>query len=192
MSIPRTPRPGPKKAGNAADADEHKDDEVSEDEHDRQIPGRRRYETEIQGNKFRNVRLPTFWRNRPKLWFAQLESEFVAYRIRSDDIRYSAVVRHLDEVTMLAVANILECPPDTGRFEALKNTLITRFSDSLEKQLRTLMSEMELGDKTPSTLLREMRALAGTPVTDDLLKTLWMQRLPQRIQELLTGRRKPE
>lgn len=44
---------------------------------------------------------------------------------------------------------------------------------------------MELGDKTPSAFLREMRTLAESNVTDDLLKTLWIQRLPQRIQELL-------
>lgn len=88
---------------------------------------------EIQSNEFRNVRLPTFWRNRPKLWFASLESEFTAYRVRSDDIKYSAVVRHLDEQIMLAVADILEQPPSSGKYEKLKSVLIERFSDSLEK-----------------------------------------------------------
>ena len=141
---------------------------------------------EIQANEFRNVKLTTFWRNRPKLWFVSLESEFTAYRVRSDDIKFSAVVRHLDEQTMLAVADVLEQPPSTGKYDKLKAVLIERFSDSLEKQLRTLLDGMDLGDKAPSVLLREMRTLAGANVTDNMLRTLWLQRLPTRIQELLT------
>lgn len=52
--------------------------------------------------------------------------------------------------------------------------------------MRTLLEATELGDKAPSVLLREMRTLAGTNVTDNMLRTLWLQRLPTRIQELLT------
>ncbi|KAK2578593.1 hypothetical protein KPH14_008481 [Odynerus spinipes] len=140
---------------------------------------------EIQASEFRNVRLHTFWKNRPKLWFTQLECEFAAYRIRSDDIKFSAVVRHLDEQTMMNVADVLEQPPDTGKYDRLKAVLIERYTDSTEKQLRALLGGVELGDKTPSTLLREMRTLAGGSVQDDMLRTLWMQRLPQRTQELL-------
>lgn len=140
---------------------------------------------EIQANEFRNVRLTTFWRNQPKLWFAQLECEFKAYRIRSDEIKYGAIVRHLDESTINMVGDILENPPETGKYEKLKTSLIERFTDSMEKRLRTLLDGIELGDKTPSTLLREMRNLAGANVTDNMLKTLWMQRLPARTQELL-------
>lgn len=125
---------------------------------------------EIQSNEFRNVKLSMFWRNRAKLWFTFLESEFTAYRL--DDIKFSAVVRHLDEQTMLAVADILEQPPSSDKYEKLKSILIERFSDSLEKQLRKLLVGMELEDKTPSVLLREMRTLAGANVTDSMLRTL--------------------
>lgn len=115
-----------------------------------------------------------------------LESEFTAYKVRSDDIKYSSVVRHLDEKTMLAVADVLENSLKADKYEKIKATLIERFSDSLEKQLRTLLDGMQLGDKAPSTLLREMRTLAGANVTDSMLRTLWLQRLPTRIQELLS------
>lgn len=153
--------------------------------HERPSQGERSEALEIQSNEFRNVKLQMFWRNRPKLWFASLECEFTAYRIRFDDIKYSAVVRHLDEQTMLAVVEVLEQPPETGKYAKFKSTLIERFSNSLEKQLRTLLYGMELGDKMPSVLLREMRTLAGANVTDNMLRTFWMQRLPRRLQELL-------
>lgn len=50
----------------------------------------------------------------------------------------------------------------------------------------TLLGEVELGDRRPSVLLREMRTLAGTNSTDDLLRTLWLKRLPPRVRELLS------
>ncbi|XP_070156750.1 uncharacterized protein [Polyergus mexicanus] len=141
--------------------------------------------TETYAAEFRSVRLPTFWKNRPGLWFIHLESEFNAYRVRSDDARYNAIVRHLDEEVMIAVADILEAPPVTGKYDSLKKHLIKRFTDSQEKQLRTLLRGIELGDKKPSQLLREMKTLAGTEATEGLLRTLWLQRLPARIQQFL-------
>lgn len=71
----------------------------------------------------------------------------------------------LDEQTMLAVANILEQPPNSGKYKKLKSILIERFSDSLKKQLKKLLDGMELEDKTSSVLLREMRTLTGANVT---------------------------
>ena len=58
------------------------------------------------GAEFRFVQLATFWRNRPKLCFSQLESEFYAYRVRSDEAKYNAVVRYLDEATLMIVSDI--------------------------------------------------------------------------------------
>lgn len=139
---------------------------------------------EVHGNEFRNVRLQTFWPTKPKLWFRRIESEFHAYRIKSDDTRFDTVIRHLDVETMTAIEDILEDLPDTGKYELVKNTLISRFSSSEEKQIQTLLHGLELGERAPSALLREMRALAGTNVTDSVLRTLWLQRMPQRIREV--------
>ncbi|EZA59717.1 hypothetical protein X777_16517 [Ooceraea biroi] len=111
---------------------------------------------ELFASEFRNVRLPTFWKKRLALWFVQLESEFTTYHIRSDDVKFSAVIRHLDEETMIVVADALETPPPQDKYTHLKRILIERFTDSQEKQLRKLLLGIELGDKKPSVLLREM------------------------------------
>jgi len=52
---------------------------------------------QINSNEFCLIKLPTFWHKNPKLWFAQLESEFLVYRIRLDDVKFSSILRHLDE-----------------------------------------------------------------------------------------------
>lgn len=136
----------------------------------------------IKAHEFRNIKLPAFWRNYPKLWFSQLESEMTTYRVKSDDTKYNTIIRHLDEQTMVAVSDIVENPPATDKYNKLKNALIQRFTHSIEKQLRTLIGDIELGDKTLSALLREMRTLAGADVSDNMLKTLWLQRLPAKTQ----------
>lgn len=140
---------------------------------------------DVYASEFRKVRLPSFWQKNPRLWFAQLESEFVFYRIKSDNVKYSAVVRHLDESAMLAVADVIENPPELERYVALKNALIARFTDSEEKRLRLLIAGVELSDRRPSEMLRELKQLSGGCVTDNVLQTLWLQRLPSRVQETL-------
>lgn len=140
---------------------------------------------DILVSEFRKVHLPSFWQKSPRLWFAQLESEFTFYRISSDNVKYSAIVRHLDEQTMLAVADVIERPPDAEKYQTLKDMLIARFTDSEERRLRLLIAGVELGDKRPSEMLRELKQLSGGCVTDNILQTLWLQRLPSRVQETL-------
>lgn len=140
---------------------------------------------EINANEFRLLKLPTFWHKQPKLWFAQLESEFLAFRIRSDDIKYSTVIRHLDEQALVMVAELIERPPERDKYESLKKLLIQRFTDSDEKRLRQLLAGIELSDKKPSDLLRELKQLAGGTISDNVLHSIWLQRLPYRVQATL-------
>lgn len=140
---------------------------------------------EINSNEFRLVKLSTFWHKQPKLWFAQLESEFLVYRIRSDDVKYSSVIRHLDEQALVAIAEIIENPPERDKYIHLKTVLINRFTDSEEKRLRQLLAGIELNEKKPSELLREMKQLAGGAISDNVLHSIWLQRLPFRVQATL-------
>lgn len=142
-------------------------------------------EREINANEFRLLKMSTFWHKQPKLWFAQLESEFLVFRIRSENIKYNTVVRHLDEQALVAVSEIVENPPETDKYIQLKNLLINRFTDSEEKRLRQLLAGIELNDKKPSELLREIKQLAGGSIAENVLHSIWLQRLPARIQATL-------
>lgn len=46
---------------------------------------------------------------------------------------------------------------------------------------------MELGDRRPSHLLEEMRELSSGKMDDSMLIQIWKQRLPQPIQQILSG-----
>ncbi|XP_070158016.1 uncharacterized protein [Polyergus mexicanus] len=140
---------------------------------------------EIHSNEFRLVKLPNFWYKQPKLWFVQLESEFLVFRIRSDDVKYSSVIRHLDEQALLAIAELIENPPEKDKYLHVKNISINRFTDSEEKRLRQLLAGVELNDKKPSDLLREIKQLAGGAISENVLYSIWLQRLPSQVQAIL-------
>ncbi|KAK2578405.1 hypothetical protein KPH14_012737 [Odynerus spinipes] len=120
---------------------------------------------EVQASEFRSVKLAPFWKNEPKLWFIMLEREFAAYGVRSDAVKCSAVVRHLDTATMKVVADVISASAGSGSYNEIKEALITRLAASEETQLRQLLTGLELQDKKPSDLLREMRLLAGNSVS---------------------------
>ena len=41
-----------------------------------------------------------------------------------------------------------------------------------------MLSQLELGDKKPSQLLRDMRVLAGDKVSENVLRVKWLDYLP--------------
>lgn len=133
---------------------------------------------------------PAFWRSDPTLWFAQIDSIFVRNKILADQTKFHCVVSTIESAILAQVSDIVKSPPPIGAYEELKKRLIAHFSDSEEQRLRKLLQQIELGDRKPSHLLQEMRHL-GAGVNEDILKTLWMQRLPTNIQTILAACSEP-
>ncbi|GBM53672.1 hypothetical protein AVEN_251806-1, partial [Araneus ventricosus] len=70
-------------------------------------------------------------------------------------------------------------------YDALKNRILSHFSQSESTKLRVLLQDLQLGDGKPSRLLQEMRNLDAGNIADDVLKSIWLQRLPTSIQQIL-------
>lgn len=133
------------------------------------------------------LKMPPFWARRPLLWFSQVEACFKTAGITNEETKYYYVVSALDQATAEQLADLIENMPQTAPYQTLKETAIRRFSDSGEQKLRSLLTGMELGDQRPSQLLRAMRDLARGALSDDALKTLWLQRLPIASQTALSA-----
>ncbi|XP_055837314.1 uncharacterized protein LOC129905768 [Episyrphus balteatus] len=127
------------------------------------------------------VRLPTFWNSNPVTWFIQAEAQFTVHRITSSETKYCLTVAALPPDTCDSVIDILSNPPNTNKYLALKTALVERHSVSEIKRLETLIDKADIGDRKPSEVLRSMKMLAGTSFNDDIVKNLWMRRLPQPI-----------
>ncbi|KAK5642171.1 hypothetical protein RI129_001036 [Pyrocoelia pectoralis] len=131
------------------------------------------------------LKLPPFWKRNPTVWFTQVESQFIIANITADVTKYHYVIAAIDSNILSEVSDIILKPPTVGMYSTLKNQLISRFTESQERRVNKLLHDLELGDKRPSQLLREMSDLAQDKITDSLLKTLWLQRLPKNIQTIL-------
>lgn len=137
-----------------------------------------------------SVKLPVFWADKPAVWFASIESQFRTARITADQTKYDHVVGQLDPRVSAEVEDILTGPDTNKTYENLKAKLIERLSLSETKRIQQLLSDQDLGDKKPTQFLRHLRSLAGTQATvvsDNLLRTLWMGRLPPSVSAILTS-----
>lgn len=133
-----------------------------------------------------SVKAPPFWRSDPLLWFKQMESQFVMAGVTQDVTKFHTIVASIESNILEKVQDVIINPPATNMYETLKAKLVCSFSDSEEKRLKKLLTEMELSDKKPSDLLSQMRSLAQGKVSDDILKQLWMQRLPSQMKAILS------
>lgn len=134
-----------------------------------------------------SVRVPPFWQDDPGLWFAQIDSQFVLAGITQDITKFHTVTGALDQCYAAAVRDIIINPPAEGKYDRLKSELIRRFSPSLEARLEQLLQHEEMGDRSPSQFLSHMRVLGGTSVSDNVLRVLWLGRLPQRMHDILAA-----
>ncbi|GFV27791.1 uncharacterized protein TNCV_4178691 [Trichonephila clavipes] len=71
-------------------------------------------------------------------------------------------------------------------YDIKQDKILQYFSQSDASRLNLLLHDLQLGDKRPSHLLSEMGNLAPSKLEDDLLQTLWLQRLPANLQQILS------
>ncbi|XP_023314763.1 uncharacterized protein LOC111693661 [Trichogramma pretiosum] len=135
------------------------------------------------------VRLPTFWLDKPAVWFAQAEAQFALDNITTELTKYYHVISQLDGRAAAEVEDIITNPPVIESYTHLRQQLIDRLSSSEEQRVRQLLHDEELGDRKPSQFLRHLKSLAGpTPLQPNLLRHLWLRRLPPHVQTVLTTR----
>lgn len=133
-----------------------------------------------------SVKTIPFWNTCPDSWFFTLEAQFELARVTVSKTKYFMALSMLDQRTIQLCQDIIRSPSDTDPYEHLKGTIISRLVESDDSRLQKLLRDLELGDRKPSQLLIEMKQLAGSNFKDDILRKLWLQRLPNQMQAILT------
>ncbi|CAK1597767.1 unnamed protein product [Parnassius mnemosyne] len=108
------------------------------------------------------IKMPSFWPEKPTLWFAQLDCQFAVANITSDVTKYYHVISVLDPKIAAEVEDLIIRPPANEKYDTLKRELIARLSASRSEQIKQLLMNEELGDRKPSQFLRHIRSLAGS------------------------------
>ncbi|XP_059047974.1 uncharacterized protein LOC131843363 [Achroia grisella] len=91
-----------------------------------------------------------FWPDRPALWFAHLEGQFLLARINCDSTKFYHVCGQLDRQHIIEVEDIIENPPKENMYATLKAELIRRLSATQEQNVKQLLEFEELGSRKPS------------------------------------------
>ncbi|KOC59093.1 hypothetical protein WH47_10919 [Habropoda laboriosa] len=133
------------------------------------------------------IHISPFCPEQPKTWFTKVEAQFVLSGVTNDYIKFYHVIAQLDTKYATEVQDITDDPPETQKYETLKRELIQRLSVSETQRIRQLLEQEEMGDRTPSQFLRQMRNLAGRTVSDDFLRTSWSGRLPEITRAIVTA-----
>lgn len=67
----------------------------------------------------------------------------------------------------------------------MKKRIIDSFAESEENQIKRLLSGLELGDQKPSHYLQRLKSLSAGKINDEVLKALFLERLPEKIRCIL-------
>ncbi|XP_033231683.1 uncharacterized protein LOC117182689 [Belonocnema kinseyi] len=135
------------------------------------------------------IKIPPFWPEKISLWFRQLEAQFSIANITKDSTKFGYVLANLEPRYVEEVEDVIEDPPESGKYEALKIALTKRLSDSSSIRVRKFLEGEEIGDRIPSQFLRHLKNLAGTSVKEDFLQNLWLTRLLVSTQHVMAGMR---
>lgn len=135
-----------------------------------------------------NLRLPPFAGDNPRIWFLQIEAAFATRRIKNETTKFCLVVEALPHAVAKLVDDILENIPEDKPYQKLKDAVIKRSGFSESRDLKELFTSVELGDRTPSQLLRHMRSLLnGRKMDDFVLQQLWREKLPSAMQHIIAS-----
>lgn len=139
-----------------------------------------------------HIKLPTFSAIEAPIWFRRAEIQFRLKKITHTTSKADHVLAALPDDLFPRIAEWLESKGDTAvKYEDLKAFLLQRFTPSPAQRTAQLLqlAKQPLGDQKPSEALLEMKALARLPPapngqtrTVDLLRALWLLRLPEPIR----------
>jgi len=78
--------------------------------------------------------------------------------------------------------DVLRNPPDDNRYAALKTQLLATFGLTRRERAAKLLDLPGLGDRKPSVLLSEMRALSHGHVSCMLFEEIFLRQMPDDIR----------
>ena len=106
-------------------------------------------------------------------------------QVHSDHLKCGLVVSALGVETLADVGDLLVNPPENDKYQALKAKILERLTDTPERQLQKVFSELQLDGRKPSQLFRHMRVLAGNLANDNVIRARWLALLPCHVQNIL-------
>ncbi|UYV79078.1 hypothetical protein LAZ67_17001042 [Cordylochernes scorpioides] len=130
-----------------------------------------------------SVKIPPFLVEKPEIWFFQVEAQFKIGGIIQEDTKFNYLISQLEPKYIENIWEIINSKSD-NKFSECKSRLLELFRESEGLRIKKLIPGIELGDMKPSQLLQKLRSLATPDISDNLIKTLWLDKLPTSIKNI--------
>ncbi|XP_073821522.1 uncharacterized protein [Musca autumnalis] len=133
------------------------------------------------------VHIPKFNERNPHLWFAQVERSFALCNITADNDKFDLVSVRLEDEVLLSVEDLITNPPDSSKYLAIKERIISKFAESPESKLRRLIQGGETNGMKPTSILAHMKRLAPGKGNEAIIRTLFLVQMPENMRPFLTA-----
>ncbi|GFY02419.1 uncharacterized protein TNCV_3503001 [Trichonephila clavipes] len=140
-------------------------------------------EKKLETNKV-SVKILPFWEEKPEIWFFQVEVQFSIANIKQEKMKFNCLVAQLDTEFKDNIWYIIQSE-EKNKYSCAKNRLLSTLKESKEKCIKKLLTEISIGDLKPSQLLSKMKSLAGVNISEKVFRTLWLDKLPGSIKNIL-------
>ena len=138
---------------------------------------------DAEANKV-SIKIPPFWCEKPDIWFFQVEAQFQINKITTEETKFNYLVSQLEPKY---VENIWDIIKDTkpNKYALAKERLLNIFKESENKRIQRIVTGLDLGDYKPSQLLQKMQSLGADDFSEKVLKSLWLDKMPEFIRNIL-------
>lgn len=125
--------------------------------------------------------LPTMSEANIDGYFLSLEFWFQASNVIDDNQKYVIVMSQIPPHKLIDLRTVIDNAPPISKYHYIKEKLLSQYTDSQQRRLKRVLSEMPLGDQKPSALFNTMSRVAEGSLTESALVDLWASRLPESI-----------
>ena len=135
-----------------------------------------------------SIKLPQFWPDKTRFWFAQAEAQFETKGITVEKTKFNHVVQMLDSKTATQAMDVIETPDATNPYTVLKQRLTKAFTLSDSEKAARIIDMSGLGDRTPSQCLADMLQLVPQNEAADpgfLFREHFLRQLPSEVRTQL-------
>jgi hypothetical protein len=143
-------------------------------------------EDQLPINHLSGLGLPPLWRSHINAWFTQAEAYFDLRKITLHSKKINHVILSLPSDVVQDVYDLLSNKYQV--YADFKEALIKRFTKSEQERICQLLTAEELGDRTPSELLRRMQTLVNdSSIETGIFRQIFLQKLPTHVREILAS-----
>ncbi|GFY09724.1 transposable element Tcb1 transposase [Trichonephila clavipes] len=120
----------------------------------------------------------------PEIRFYEVEAQFQISRFSLEETKFHYLISQLEPKYIENIWDIVNSKSDS-KYTDSKKRVLSLFRESENLRIKRLLTGIELGCMKPSQLLQKLKTVAKSDISENLIKTLWLEKLSEPIKNIL-------